>query len=71
MLKELLKKNRSYRGYDRSVPVTREQMLDMVDCARYAPFSRTISSSNMFWYTPVRAATPCSPAPAGPGACRT
>ena len=44
MLKELLRKNRSYRGYDRSVPVTREQMLDMVDCARYAPFSQNYQS---------------------------
>lgn len=44
MLKELLKKNRSYRGYDQSVPVTWEQMLDMVDCVRYAPFSQNYQS---------------------------
>ena len=40
MLKDLLKQNRSYRGYDESVRLTREQLLDMVDCARYAPFSQ-------------------------------
>ena len=39
MLKDLLKQNRSYRGYDESVPVTRGQLLEMVDCARYAPSS--------------------------------
>ena len=39
MLKDLLKQNRSHRGYDESVPVTRGQLLEMVDCARYAPSS--------------------------------
>ena len=34
-LKELLKKDRSYRGYDESVKVTREQLMDLVDHARY------------------------------------
>ena len=34
MLKDLLKQNRSYRGYDESVRLTREQLLEMVDCAR-------------------------------------
>lgn len=42
--KELLKQNRSYRGFDESVPVTREQMEDMVDCTRYAPFSQNFQS---------------------------
>ena len=44
MLKDLLKQNRSYRGYDESVRLTREQLLDMVDCARYAPFSQNFQS---------------------------
>lgn len=39
MLKELLKASRSYRGYDMSRKVTREELMDMVDCARYAPSS--------------------------------
>ena len=42
--KELLQKDRSYRGFDESVPVTREQMEDMVDCTRYAPFSQNFQS---------------------------
>ncbi len=39
MVKDLLKKSRSYRGYDESYLVTREQLLELVDCARYAPSS--------------------------------
>ena len=38
-LKELVTKNRSYRGYDHSRAVTREELLDMVDCARFAASS--------------------------------
>lgn len=34
MLKELVEKNRSYRGYDSSHMVTREQLEDLVDHAR-------------------------------------
>ncbi len=37
--KDLVKKSRSYRGYDESRKVTREELLEMVDCARYAPSS--------------------------------
>ncbi|MCD7954667.1 MAG: nitroreductase family protein [Lachnospiraceae bacterium] len=33
-MKELVKANRSYRGYDESRRVTREELLEMVDCAR-------------------------------------
>lgn len=32
--KDLVLKNRSYRGFDRSRKVTREELLEMVDCAR-------------------------------------
>lgn len=39
MIKDLLKKSRSYRGYDESYQVTREQLTELVDCARYAPSS--------------------------------
>lgn len=38
-LKELLLRNRSYRGYDQSREITREELEDMVDCVRYAPSS--------------------------------
>jgi nitroreductase len=39
MFKDLVKKNRSYRGYDESRKVCREELVDMVDCARLAPSS--------------------------------
>ena len=39
MLKELAKKNRSYRGYDESRKISRDELLELVDCARYAPSS--------------------------------
>ncbi|MCD8105912.1 MAG: nitroreductase family protein [Lachnospiraceae bacterium] len=41
-LKELVKANRSYRGYDESRHVTRGELLEMVDCARL-----TASSVNL------------------------
>ncbi len=37
--KELVLANRSYRGYDESRRVTREELLAMVDCARFAASS--------------------------------
>ena len=37
--KDLVVKNRSYRGYDHSRRVSREELLEMVDCARLAASS--------------------------------
>lgn len=34
MLKDLVLKNRSYRGFNPNRPVTCEELTDMVDCAR-------------------------------------
>ena len=39
MLKELILKNRSYRSFDESVRISREELLSFVDHARYAPSS--------------------------------
>lgn len=39
MMKELVKKSRSYRGYDENRKITREELMELVDCARYAPSS--------------------------------
>ncbi len=39
MLKDLVRKSRSYRGYDRSYRFTREQLEDLADCARLCPSS--------------------------------
>ena len=39
MLSELVKKSRSWRGYDESRKLTREELAAMVDCARFAPSS--------------------------------
>lgn len=39
MLKDLVLRNRSYRGFNSARPVTREELLDMVDCARFCASS--------------------------------
>ena len=39
MIKDLVVKSRSYRGYDESRKVSREELLELVDCARFAPSS--------------------------------
>ncbi|MCD7736649.1 MAG: nitroreductase family protein [Lachnospiraceae bacterium] len=38
-LKELIKANRSFRGYDEGRRVSREELLEMVDCARFTASS--------------------------------
>ena len=42
MLIDLIKANRSYRGYDQSRKVTREELLKMVEAARLCPSSVNI-----------------------------
>lgn len=42
MIKELVQKNRSYRSFDPNCVVTREQLLELVDIARYTSSSRNI-----------------------------
>ena len=39
MLKDLLKQSRSYRSFDASAKITREQLLEWVDHTRYCPSS--------------------------------
>lgn len=39
MILELAKKSRSYRGYDESRRVTRDELVHFVNCARFAPSS--------------------------------
>lgn len=39
MFKDLVRKNRSYRGFDESRRITKEELLEFVDCARLAPSS--------------------------------
>lgn len=39
MLKDLVVKNRSYRGYDQNRVITRKELEVMVDCARLSPAS--------------------------------
>ena len=39
MILELAKKSRSYRGYDESRRISREELVHFVDCARFAPSS--------------------------------
>ena len=42
MLKELLKNTRSCRTFDESRKISREELLDMVDCARFTPSSMNL-----------------------------
>lgn len=39
MLKDLITKSRSYRSFDESVKISRDQLLDWVDHARFSPSS--------------------------------
>lgn len=39
MFKDLVLANRSYRGYDENYRLSREDLLDLVDCARLTPSS--------------------------------
>lgn len=39
MIRDLAMRSRSYRGYDESRKVTREELISMVECARLAPSS--------------------------------
>ena len=39
MFKDLVKANRSYRGFDESRRVTKEELMEMVDCSRLAASS--------------------------------
>lgn len=39
MFKDLVMKSRSYRGYDETRRISREELLKIVDCARFAPSS--------------------------------
>lgn len=48
MFKKLVKQNRSYRNFDNSYVVTKEQLLEMVDCARLAPASVNVQPFKYF-----------------------
>lgn len=39
MIKDFVRQSRSYRGYDESRTITREELAELVDCARLAPSS--------------------------------
>lgn len=42
MLKDIVIQNRSYRGYNQDRAITREELAELVDCARLAPSSMNI-----------------------------
>ena len=48
MLKEIVRKNRSYRSFDGTHTVSRETLLDLVDCARLTPSSVNIQPFQYF-----------------------
>ena len=55
MLIDLVRKNRSYRGYDHSRRVTREELLAMVEAARLCPSSVNVQ--------PLKYCLACDPEP--------
>jgi len=48
MLKDLVIRNRSVRGYDPSVKVSDEELMDMIDCARLSASSRNEQSLKFY-----------------------
>ena len=48
MLKDLILKNRSYRGYDETYSFTKEQMMAYVDGARLCPSSKNLQPLKFF-----------------------
>ena len=44
MLKELLFKNRSIRSFDKNIKISKEELLDMIDCTRLCPSSANLQS---------------------------
>ena len=48
MIRELAEKNRSYRGYDETVRLTKEELLDFVDCARVCASSVNLQPLKYF-----------------------
>lgn len=42
MLKDLLLKNRSYRGYNEERRISRQELVDLIDCARLCPSSLNV-----------------------------
>ena len=58
MLRDLVIRNRSCRGFDRSRPVTQEELLEMVDIARQAGAGMNVQPMKYFLITdPEEAAT--------------
>ncbi len=56
MLKDLLRRSRSYRSFDETAKITKEQLLDWIDCARLAPSSMNLQ---MLKFRPVTDQSEC------------
>ena len=41
-VKELIKRSRSYRSFDPNFPLSYQQLIDFVECARFSPSSRNL-----------------------------
>ncbi len=57
MLKDLLERSRSYRSFDRSVPISEELLLDWVEHARLCPSSINLQ---MIKFRPVTSPEECA-----------
>lgn len=44
MLRELLERNRSIRNFDKSKRITKEELLDMIECTRLCPSSANLQA---------------------------
>ena len=56
-VKDLIKQSRSYRSFDPNFPITRQQLVDFVECARYSPSSRNLQALK---FRPVTDEKECS-----------
>lgn len=57
MFESLVRNNRSYRSFNRSVPVTREQIVRWLTCVRMSPSARNLQ---MLKFKPVTDADTCT-----------
>ncbi|RPH32235.1 MAG: nitroreductase family protein [Bacteroidales bacterium] len=48
MLKELVLKNRSYRRFDQSIPISKDNLLDFIDLARNSASGRNLQTLKYF-----------------------
>ena len=66
MLKDLVKKCRSYRRFYEDTPISREELEEMVDTARLTASTANSQALNIAWSIPQKNVTGSFPALPGP-----